>query len=398
MFYFYFNHYIFYYAKIEIMKRVGQFWGRDSTVDLSVTHDGPPDAFEDYRIDFKAPSSSGWSLLSPTRTYTWEPEEAGFYDFRGVVVSNGVYYASPAVTVKVIEIKITHIDKQFAPIDEVLDIKYTLAPANFTAPSAKLEISRAGAASNPIHTDVGIPTSMGKKLEWNGKEDGSGTYTVPGEHTVVFTIGLPDNAGEYTCTTNTAVKIHTFDFIPNTPQVFASTNLNMSFTTGTLDNLALTNLHVEVKLLNKHDEGVITRLPMNVIFTAEEGTQNVAETDSFKYNETPARYLGKKGGATANYWAPTPGKSVSPGSADGYRFEASSMLITANGNNDIGKSFMTFLPSGVGGGTFMLTGVRKTLKIYFRKNCKKITGQDLGNNVIIPPIRPHGEDERGSTP
>ena len=253
---------------------------------------------------------------------------------------------------KLASVKINAIDEHFAPGHENLDFTYSICPAGFSAASVKAEVFM-GEETTPLFTFHNLPVSGTVNQSWDGKDD-TGAFVTPTNYTVKVSATWTEYPGmTNSATANTAVEVHSVELCSD--RIYDGEKVDMSFTDNNLDNHGLTDFNALVKLKSKTGAGVPTPVPFTVYFTASEGLNNVAKDDAFKYN--PPLSLGKKSDPDAKYWKETQGKSIMAASPDNYHFNANGRTITDTNDPDLGKSFMTLLPSGVGGDTFTLDAV-----------------------------------------
>jgi len=251
-----------------------------------------------------------------------------------------------------VKLDIDEIDNFFAPGEENMSVKYSIKPDNFTSVSAKVEIFKNTIQGDLVYKDETIPKNGKHTLSWDGKGNQgnyNGKWITPGFYAVKISAKLDANTSVWVDkTSGTSVSVHSIEIVSD--KIETDGKIFMNFIAGLLDNIGFTDFHALVKLRKKDGTGVAMQVPITVHFTATEGANNTAKNDSFEYST--GNFLGKKNDAAAVYWQSNP-KSVSPASADSYKTTSQSTTITTAGG-DLGKSFMTLLPSGVGGDTFEL--------------------------------------------
>lgn len=244
------------------------------------------------------------------------------------------------------------IDPQFAPSRENLDFKYTITPATFVAQSVKAEVFM-GIGTNRVATPLYTANHLGRsgtvQAAWDGRDD-TGAFIMPTNYTVKVSVGVPGYTNAITSATNTAVKVHAVAF--GTGGIYDGEKVDMGFTVGELDDSGLTDFHALAQITDKAGNGVATQIPLTVHFTVMEGGSNIVYNSSYEYE--PGKFLGKRGDPDAKYWKATAGQSIMAGSTNSFHTTAYGTTITAAGNPDFGKAFMTFQPSGVGGDNFTL--------------------------------------------
>ena len=102
--------------------------------------------------------------------------------------------------IKKAEVKITAMDKQFAPSVERLNITYQITPVGTIAPFARLEIFKKGDDKNPIFVDNNIPktgtvqySQNGTDPGWDGR-DSNGNFIGAKGSPYTVKISIDDNA------------------------------------------------------------------------------------------------------------------------------------------------------------------------------------------------------------
>jgi len=99
--------------------------------------------------------------------------------------------------------------------------------------------------------------------------------------------------------------------------------------------------------------GARTPIPIFVTWSFDAHRNNLVKTSSFEYRSAGHLRLGKKGDANAVFWEAHPHCRGNTSSADSYHQTCRAQTVTTAGAN-MGKSFVKFKPSGVGGDQFRL--------------------------------------------
>jgi len=328
---------------IEIaQKETYKLWTDTNSVSLTLTHTPPAGDTITWTV-----SPSGLNVnTSVGNVFKFTPSGSESKKYTVTAKSTKFPSMQDECMVIVAKVGIDNSDaKQFVPGVETQTVTYTISPASFelNANSIKAEVFRGDADSGtPIRTvTTGLQRYGTSTWGWDGKLD-NGTLATPTNYTVKISIGTSGSQGMSGASTNVAVEVHSFEYV-------GGGNIYANFTTGILDNHP-TNLYAIVKLKSKNGTGIPSPVPFTVHFTATEGSGNATTNNAFQY--ATGYFLGKKGDTNAHYWASAP-KSVSVGSTNGYWTTAYGNVVTTD-SNDLGRAYMAFLPSGVGGDTFTL--------------------------------------------
>ena len=321
-----------------------------------------------------------------------------------VTVTHLASGATDASKFTVCSVQVDSVDERFAPGEtadtEKLDVKYTVLPKkddtkegaqDVTVDHAKVEIFTNGSPVS-VYMDDTIGKSGTNIWQWSGK-DANGGYTGINDYTVRVSVAFDAYPGIWACAEKPfKIEVESVAFTNTSPW-----NIIMNNPDSKEPACAV------VKLKKKDGSGVVTSVPVTVDFSFEEGAGNVAKTDSYEYS--PGTHLGKKGDANAVHWAAHT-RSVSEKSTDGFKKVAQSVTVTTAGDPDLGKAFLDFLPSAVGGDTFIWKATVKKgsaelksekspemtvwRKVEFGR--KKMVGENhIDNNTSEASIRPYYE-------
>ncbi|MEI6149693.1 MAG: hypothetical protein WCS01_11385, partial [bacterium] len=256
-----------------------------------------------------------------------------------------------SITVTVIKVDIDSVDANFAPSVEKLAVRYTIKPTGYTASFGKLEVFKTGDAVNPVYKDETIvKTGANVLYEWDGKANqgtDNGKYVGPRDspYTIKVSISeVADFSSSSSDTKTTKVEVESLAF-----NISAATTVIMN------DPEHKEEVSILVKLKKKDGTGAATAVPVYVDLSfSDPGDANTAKNDSYEY--VAGKFLGKKDDATAVCWEDH--AKTDSDSTDGYKLVCRGKTITAAGA-DLGKTFVWFKPSGVGGDDFKLKAVVK---------------------------------------
>ena len=260
-------------------------------------------------------------------------------------------------------IKIINTPEFFAPSKEDCIVTYKLKRSeNSTDRNVKLTIKDKD--SNEVYSNdtLGLADDGDRDFKWNGK-DSSGNYISPLQSPFTVSISMSKNP---MIKDERKVKVEIEDLIW---KEIPENKLYMN------DPERKIEMETTVRIKNSKGAGVVTAIPMEVTFTyADPAPENTKQSDSYKYQTAPEKYLGKKDAPNAIYWEAHPDCPTS--SPDGYKTKCKVGVMTADGANQ-GKAKVYFRPSGVGGDNFKLEST-----VFATDNSTKLTKKESNKFTI----------------
>ncbi len=262
----------------------------------------------------------------------------------------------------VTDVRIGSADANFAPGAEEAELTCSMRPAGVTVDYAKMEVFKKGDAVNPVFRDEGIPrTGTDVTLRWDGRAnlgDDNGRLMGPEDspYTVAVYVGH-DQMSNCRDTRTTEVRVESLEFMKvETTKDGQPLELDLAKDQRVYMNDPDNKVPVSVlvSLMKKDGSGTRTEVPVHVgLSFADPNNDNTPKGESFQYQSNPPKFLGKKGDPDAIHWEDHP--DAHSDSADGYRLLCRGRTITDPTNPHMGRTWVWFKPSGVGGDDFRLT-------------------------------------------
>jgi hypothetical protein len=257
-------------------------------------------------------------------------------------------------TVKVVKVKsmvkVTSVDKYFAPTVENLDIAYEVK--SDTLKHAKIEIFKNGDNQNPIYMDTTIAKAGSDlKISWDGKmnagaDKGRHVSVFDSPYTVKISVtfdSLATYSEGFNDTDDTNVEIESLTLTPNGKEIL----YKPSRTAVEIDK----DIEAQVLIKNKQKNGVPTSLPFTVHWSFEDpddpsSNRNIDLSGS-SGNDNTLIANGGKSGASSVMWKPQ------SGFVSNINYTTAETNVSIHGQ-DLAKAKIKFSSSVIAGDNYIL--------------------------------------------
>ena len=257
------------------------------------------------------------------------------------------------------DIAILQTPLRFAPSVETCPIRYSFSREH---PGSEIHINikdKNGNAVKRNNLSLGDlmhgPTNRSGTWEWDGKDDSS-HYVTPLQSPL--TVQMRHASG---VAVSKLVNIEIGQIALWVEGYDENNRLMMNNPNGQKAVVAT------VYLKKTDGSNVRTRVPIEVSFSFEDPNDpNTARNDSFKYQNGPDKYLGKRSDNNAIHWQADPGWTTN--SDDGFKTKCK-VAVNVNSGANLSKVKVFFKPSSVGGDDFKLKAT-----VYASDGTTVITG------------------------
>lgn len=249
-----------------------------------------------------------------------------------------------------VKLLLKNVTSNFAPSVETCEIVYRVEEGE-PAPGSTATITVRDVADNIVYLNDDLPLEKDRDLSfaWNGAaNDGSYPAIGVGPFSITLTpFGIPGPQSN---------SLPTLTLISDIVIEIADLDVDNRLVVNEAETTFEVCATVFVQTANS--TSVVTPIPVIVEFTVEDPDNNNIEAKKSHEYATGKR-LGKRGDPSAIYFSAVSGYFSS--STDDYRTSATVYTTVIPWSNDLGKAKINFIPSAVGGDTFIIKATVKAL-------------------------------------